>query len=414
MEYSADRITHLTDPEPLGYRAICGDTGSAARRGVLVTRRGVVQLPAFMPVGTQASVKSLSAEDVADTGSEILLANTYHLMLRPGVEIIREAGGLHSFMNWPRPILTDSGGFQVFSLAHRRKVTEQDVEFRSHLDGSLHRLSPERAVDLQRGYESDIIMPLDDVVGYESDPPAQRAAMERTHRWLDRALAHFPTTVPGGWGSNDRPLLFGIAQGGFDRRRRGESAAVIAASLVDGCAIGGLSVGEPKELMTEMLAESIGALPADRPRYLMGVGSPEDLWQSVALGVDMFDCVHPTRVARRGALFTPNGRVNVTAARFRRDFGPVDRTCDCSTCRNYTAAYLHHLFHARELLAYRLGTIHNLRFMQREMETIRNSIEHGTFDQQMRRFLDTYSVANVEAAQEQKRKWATTRDRSDR
>ncbi len=236
-------------------------------------------------------------------------------------------------------------------------------------------------------------------------------AMERTHRWLERAIAHFPTTISNELESQERPLLFGIAQGGFDRHRRRESASVIANAAVDGYAIGGLSVGEPKELMVEMLAESLSGLPDDGPRYLMGVGSPEDLWQSVALGVDMFDCVHPTRVARRGALFTLAGRVNVTASRFRREFDPIDPTCDCFTCARYSAAYLHHLFHARELLAYRLASIHNLRFMQRVMEAIRNSIERGTFDQEMRSFLDTYAIANVELAREQKQKWATARGR---
>ncbi len=396
-----------------GYTLLRQDDATGARRGVLLTRRGEIQLPAFMPVGTQASVKSLSPDEVAATGSEILLANTYHLMLRPGVDLIRDAGGLHRFMAWERPILTDSGGFQVFSLAHRRQVSESGVDFRSHIDGSRHQLTPERAIDLQIGFDSDIIMPLDDVVGYESDTPAQQSAMERTHRWLDRAVGHFAARPQVEVNPANRPLLFGIAQGGFDRRRRRASAGRIAGTDVDGSAIGGLSVGEPKELMGEMLAESVEPLPSNRPRYLMGVGSPEDLWQSVALGVDMFDCVHPTRVARRGALFTPEGRVNVTSARFRREFGPVDPTCDCQTCTTFTAAYLHHLFRAHELLAYRLATIHNLRFIQRLMGDIRRAIDDGIFLNEMVAFIERYRVADLEIAREQKKKWAMSQNRAE-
>jgi len=376
---------------------------------MLVTRRGMIDLPAFMPVGTQATVKALTPSDVQATGSQILLANTYHLMLRPGLDIIQAAGGLHQFMGWSGPILTDSGGFQVFSLANRRKVSEQGVTFRSHLDGSAHELSPERAVDLQLGFGSDIVMPLDDVVGFDSDARRQTESMERTHRWLDRALQHWRARGNATSDEDGQAFLFGIAQGGFDAGRRRESASAVAESAVDGCAIGGLSVGEPKVTMLDMLAASISALPVDRPRYLMGVGSPEDLWQCVALGVDMFDCVHPTRVARRGALFTLDGRVNITSARFARDFGPVDPSCDCETCTTFSAAYLHHLFRARELLAYRLGTIHNLRFIQRQMASIRQSLEVGTFDSEKRAFLDRYQVSNADVAKEQKQRWSAAR-----
>lgn len=396
-----------------GYALFRSDENSSARRGVLVSRRGAVQLPAFMPVGTQATVKSLSPDDVAATGSEILLANTYHLMLRPGVDLIREAGGLHRFMAWERPILTDSGGFQVFSLAHRRTITEAGVDFRSHLDGSRHAVTPERAVDLQIGLDSDVIMPLDHVVGYDSEAAEQRTAMERTQRWLDRTISHFVEQPVSNDSPSSRPLLFGIAQGGFDRKRRRESATFVGGADVDGCAIGGLSVGEPKELMTDMLAASIENLPVDRPRYLMGVGSPEDLWQAVSLGVDMFDCVHPTRVARRGALFTDDGRVNVTSARFRNEFGPIDPACDCETCATYSVAYMHHLFRARELLAYRLATIHNLRFIQRLMQSIREAIDRGTFLAEMQAFIERYRVADLETARDQKKKWSTSQKRFD-
>lgn len=406
----SDSISGSSSHPETCFSIIARDAESAARRGTLVTRRGLVQTPAFMPVGTQASVKSLSSEDVFRTGSEILLANTYHLMLRPGVDLIREAGGLHRFMAWPHPILTDSGGYQVLSLARRRKISESGVVFRSHLDGSQHQLSPERAVDLQLGFDSDIIMPLDHVVGYDTESAEQRMAMQQTHRWLQRSIAHFSTLTCGADFDGERPLLFGIAQGGFDRQRRRESADFVSGTNVDGCAIGGLSVGEPKDLMLEMLGESTAMLSPDRPRYLMGVGSPEDLWQAVALGVDMFDCVHPTRVARRGALFTPDGRVNVTSARFKREFGPVDDQCDCDTCRTFSAAYLHHLFHARELLAYRLATIHNLRFMQRTMQSIRWAIESGTFVAEMKTFLSRYRPANVEPVRKTGTNLAPARD----
>jgi queuine tRNA-ribosyltransferase len=399
----------MTDVERINsdqqhFRVITPDRETGARTGILTTRRGTVRTPAFMPVGTQASVRALSPDEVLRTGTEIILANTYHLMLRPGVDLIRAAGGLHRFMAWPGPILTDSGGFQVFSLAHRRSVSEQGVIFRSHIDGSLHELSPESAIDLQLGFDSDIIMPLDELIGFGAPEPVQQSAMERTHRWLQRAIDRLQSSVQDA--SPDRPFLFGIAQGGFIPELRRESAAFIAAQPVDGWAIGGLSVGESKEVMDAMLAETISALPADKPRYLMGVGSPEDLWRGVAAGVDMFDCVHPTRVARRGGLFTPDGRVNVTASRFRDHFGPVDETCDCVTCATFTAAYLHHLFRARELLAYRLASIHNLRFIQREMTTIRLAIEGGTFAAEMAAFLERYRPADAEAAREQRRHWA--------
>lgn len=385
------------------FRVITPDRETDARTGVLTTRRGTVQTPAFMPVGTQASVRALSPDEVERTGTEIILANTYHLMLRPGVDLIRAAGGLHRFMAWPGPILTDSGGFQVFSLAHRRSVSEQGVIFRSHIDGSLHELSPESAIDLQLGFDSDIIMPLDELIGFGAEEPVQQAAMERTHRWLQRAIDRFQSSVQVA--GTERPFLFGIAQGGFVPELRRESAAFIAAQPVDGWAIGGLSVGESKDVMDAMLAETISALPVGKPRYLMGVGSPEDLWRGVAAGVDMFDCVHPTRVARRGGLFTPDGRVNVTASRFRDHFGPVDETCDCVTCTTYSAAYLNHLFRARELLAYRLASIHNVRFIQREMSAIRRAIEGGTFAAEMAAFLDRYRPADAEAAREQRRHW---------
>lgn len=371
------------------FRVLFCDSGSRARVGQLWTRRGVVETPAFMPVGTQATVKSLTPEEVQHTGSAIILANTYHLLLRPGPEVIQKAGGLHPFMQWPGPILTDSGGFQIYSLATLRQISERGVTFRSHIDGSLHELTPERVIELQILFGSDIIMPLDDVVGFGETVERQRDAMERTHRWLQRSLTRFQECTES-LAATHRPLLFGIAQGGFVPEQRRRSAAIIASLPVDGFAIGGLSVGEPREKRYSLLAASLTEFPEGRPRYLMGVGAPEDLWRAVALGVDLFDCVLPTRLARHGALFTYRGRIDITNSRFRLDMEPVDSACDCYTCRRYTAAYLHHLFRARELLAYRLATIHNLRFIQRQMELMREAIRTGEFEKICRQFLERY------------------------
>ncbi|MCX7624318.1 MAG: tRNA guanosine(34) transglycosylase Tgt [Thermomicrobium sp.] len=374
------------------------DAGTKARTGLLRTRRGIVRTPAFMPVGTQASVKSLAPEEIRATGSEIILANTYHLLLRPGPTVFEIVGDLHSFMGWDGPILTDSGGFQVYSLAKLRSVSENGVTFRSHIDGSLHELTPERAIDLQLLFGSDIIMPLDDVVGYGEPEHRQREAMERTHCWLQRAIARFAARTAQ-LRAEERPLLFGIAQGGFAEQRRRESAAFIASLPVDGIAIGGLSVGEPKDLLTAMLRASLAELPEDRPRYLMGVGAPEDLWYAVGLGVDLFDCVLPTRLARHGALFTEEGRIDITSGRYKFQREPVDAHCDCYTCQRYSAAYLHHLFRAKELLAYRLASIHNIRFIQNQMARMRAAIAAGTFARAMEAFFaryrsgDSFSIA---------------------
>jgi queuine tRNA-ribosyltransferase len=376
------------------FRIIARDMATMARRGVLHTRRGPVQTPAFMPVGTQATVKSLTPEEVRATGSEIVLANTYHLFLRPGLEVLETVGGLHAFMGWDGPILTDSGGFQVYSLAQLRDVTERGVRFRSHIDGSLRELTPEIVIELQMLFGSDVLMPLDDVVGFSESDERQQEAMARTHRWLQRSLHRFHE-LTAAFAEEKRPLLFGIVQGGFDPSRRVESAHFVASLPVDGLAIGGLSVGEPKDLLYAMLDATAGELPDDRPRYLMGVGAPDDLWRAVAYGIDLFDCVLPTRLARHGALFTPTGRVDITGARFRLQTSPVDETCDCYTCRRFSAAYLHHLFRARELLGYRLATIHNVRFLQRQMETMRRAIEEGTFAEDMERFLSSYEASTA-------------------
>lgn len=371
---------------PLTFALLATDDYSSARRGRITTTHGVVETPVFMPVGTQATVKTLLPQEVAAAGAQIILANTYHLMLRPGVEVVEAAGGLHRFMGWHGPILTDSGGFQIFSLAGQVKVTEEGAAFRSHIDGSRHLLTPERAIQLQYGYGSDIMMQLDHVVGYPEGEPLAAAAMDRSARWLERCVAEHLRLDAGAKGC----ALFGIAQGGMDVERRRRSADIVAAAEVSGCAIGGLSVGEPKEVMAEMLVASTSALPVDKPRYLMGVGSPEDLWNGVAHGVDMFDCVLPTRLARNGALFTPGGRVNIRNRAFRNHHRPIDECCDCATCGSFTAAYVHHLFRAGEVLGLRLASVHNVRFLARQMDTIRSAIEQGGFREAMREFRSTY------------------------
>ncbi|MGH9174919.1 MAG: tRNA guanosine(34) transglycosylase Tgt [Vicinamibacterales bacterium] len=377
-----------------------------ARAGLLRLPRGDVPTPVFMPVGTQATVKSLDGADLRSVGSTIVLANTYHLMLRPGADTIERLGGVSHFMRWEGPILTDSGGYQVFSLAGNRRLSEAGVTFRSHLDGSLHELTPERAIHLQGQFGSDVSMALDVCVGYGATDREQEDAMRLTHDWLPRNIAAFNRLREE---SGHPGLLFGICQGGFDADRRARSSAFLADFDLDGCAIGGLSVGEPKPIMAEMLAASLAALPSDRPRYLMGVGSPEDLWHAVASGVDMFDCVLPTRVARRGAVYTASGRIDITRGQYREADNPIEPGCDCYTCRMFSVAYLNHLFRAKELLGYRLATIHNLRFIHRQMETMRAAIPRGTFDAAHAAFVECYATANQAVAAEQRRKFRERR-----
>ncbi|MCX8214185.1 MAG: tRNA guanosine(34) transglycosylase Tgt [SAR202 cluster bacterium] len=366
-----------------------------ARAGRLHTPHGEVRTPAFMPVATQGSVKALDSDDVEAVGAEIVLGNTYHLYLRPGIELVREMGGLHSFMDWQRPILTDSGGFQGFSLEHLRKIDEGGITFKSHLDGSMHEFTPEGVVEHQKRLGVDIMMPLDVCLPAGADRDVTRAAVERTARWAERSLdAH------GG----DGPALFGIVQGGLMADLRQLSAERTVAMRFPGYSIGGLSVGETKAEMYEMAGLATGMLPVDAPRYLMGVGAPEDLVEGVARGVDMFDCALPTRIARNGALFTGEGRVHVYTARFKSMEGPIDPECDCYTCARFSAAYLHHLFKAKELLAMRLGTIHNLRFIFRLMRDMRASIVDGSFAEFRTAFHQRYVPANEERRQEQRLK----------
>jgi queuine tRNA-ribosyltransferase len=346
-------------------------TDGKARRGTITTPHGTIETPVFMPVGTAASVKAMKPEDVAALGAEIILGNTYHLYLRPGHEIVEAAGGLHRFMNWPHAILTDSGGFQVFSMAKLRDISEEGVRFASHIDGSRHMLSPEKSIEIQNALGADIIMAFDECAPYPADREYVRPSMERTTRWLERCVAahRYP----------ERQALFGIMQGGMYPDLRRQSAAEITRLDLPGYAIGGLSVGEPKELMCEILDGCVDLLPADRPRYLMGVGTPDYLFEGVARGVDMFDCVEPTRIARHGMAMTSRGRLNIKNKKFERDFSPLDPECDCYVCRHYSRAYLRHLFKSGEMLSSMLLSEHNLRFLVRTMEGMRKAIEEDRF-----------------------------------
>lgn len=345
-------------------------SGGAAgpRRGRLHTAHGTVETPVFMPVGTQATVKTLTPEDLTALGARIILSNTYHLYLRPGADLVREAGGLHSFMHWDGSILTDSGGFQVFSLAKLRRIEAGGVRFRSHLDGSEHFLTPEKAVEVQEALGSDIAMCFDECIPYPSTPEYVRQSVELTTEWAKRCRdAH----------TRSDQALFGIVQGGVLLDQRERSARGLVELDFPGYAIGGLSVGEPKSEMYGVLQHTLPLLPVERPRYLMGVGSPDCLIEGVERGVDMFDCVLPTRIGRNGTLFTLAGRVIVRDAKYARDFTPPDPDCDCYVCRNYTRAYLRHLFKAGELLALRLATYHNLHFLLTLMERLREAAPSG-------------------------------------
>ncbi|KPI49321.1 queuine tRNA-ribosyltransferase [Clostridioides difficile] len=339
---------------------------SGARLGRLHTPHGIIETPIFMPVGTQATVKSMTPEELKEIGSQIILSNTYHLYMRPGHELIKRAGGLHKFMNWDKPILTDSGGFQVFSLGPLRKIKEEGVEFRSHLDGSKHFLTPEKAMDIQNALGSDIMMAFDECAPYPADREYVKNSLERTTRWLKRCKdAHNNT---------DKQALFGIIQGGMYKDLREQSAKEITSIDLPGYAIGGLSVGEPKPLMYDVLEHTTPFMPKDKPRYLMGVGSPDDLVEGVIRGVDMFDCVLPTRIARNGTAMTSQGKVVVRNATYAEDFTPLDPECDCYACKNYSRAYIRHLVKANEILGARLITTHNLHFLLNLMKQIRQAI----------------------------------------
>jgi len=368
-------------------------TDGPARRGVMTTPHGEVQTPAFMPVGTQGAVKGVTHRELDEVGAEILLSNTYHLYLRPGSTLIARRGGLHRFIGWPKPILTDSGGYQVFSLAARRTITEDGAQFRSHLDGSVHLLTPERATEIQAELGSDIAMVLDECLPHPSGPEVVRASMERTLRWAGRARARMAELREAGGRvsvhderrpvplvTNAGQAQFGIVQGGVDERLRVESAERTVAIGFDAYAIGGLSVGEPVDVMYGVVGCVTPRLPADRPRYLMGAGTPQDLVEGVARGVDLFDCVLPTRNARNGQLFTSEGVVNIKNARYAEDDRPADPACGCYTCRTASRAYLRHLFMAGEINASTLNTLHNLHFYLDTLRRIRDAIVFGRFE----------------------------------
>ena len=369
-----------------------------ARAGILRTPHGTFKTPMFMPVGTQATVKTLTPEELYDMGAQVILSNTYHLFLRPGHDLVQEAGGLHKFMNWKQAILTDSGGFQVFSLGQMRKITEEGVTFRSHLDGSKKFLSPEVSMDIQMALDSDIAMAFDECIPYPSDYEYTQMSTERTSRWAARCLDHHHSDTQG---------LFGIVQGGMYKDLRKQSCQDLVDMDFDGYGIGGLSVGESKDIMYDILEHTTPYLPKDKARYLMGVGNPttlvravlmgvgtpDCLLEGVARGVDMFDCVFPTRVARNGMAMTHTGRLTVRNAKYAHDFHPIEEGCQCYTCRNYSRAYIRHLFKAEELLAYRLVSIHNLYFLLQFMRDMRQSIFDGTFCEFRKDFWKRYQDA---------------------
>ena len=375
------------------FAVVKTDPGCAARRGVLSTAHGEVQTPAFMPVGTAGAVKGLTPEQLEATGAGIILANTYHLYLRPGTEVMAEAGGLHAFMHWDRPILTDSGGFQVFSLARINRVEDEGVTFQSHIDGSRHLLTPERAVEIQTVLGSDIMMALDECPPGQADRPTARAALERTALWLDRCRTrHAGLEVEGA----EPGLLFPIIQGAsFADLRLDSLKRTLALGEWRGLGIGGLSVGEPKEVTLEMLDILEPAMPQALPRYLMGVGYPEDLVEAVRRGVDMFDCVAPTRNGRNGTAFTRDGRLNVKRAGLARDPKPLDPECRCECCRNYTRAYLRHLFVADELLGLRLLSLHNLAFLIDLAAEARAAVLASEFESWATSWLEQYRAGSV-------------------
>ncbi len=356
------------------------ETDGHARSGVFHTPHGDLHTPVFAPVGTQATVKSLTPKQIEETGASLVLANTYHLYLRPGADLVAEMGGLHDFMQWSKPMLTDSGGFQVFSLSDMRKVDEEGVTFKSHIDGSMHRFTPESALAIQEKLGADIIMAFDECSN-PNDPAYNRKAMERTHKWLVRCIQAK---------TRDDQALFGIVQGGVDVEMRRESSEFVSSMNLPGIAIGGLSVGESKKEMYSTLDEIYPHLPQDKPHYLMGVGTPEDILNGILRGVDIFDCVLPTRLARHQAAFTHDGRINLMNSGYAHDASPIDDLCDCYTCRNFTRAYIRHLIVAKEMLASSLISIHNIRFLIKIMEESRDAIQKKNFNKYAYAFLERY------------------------
>jgi len=374
------------------FELITTDQGSKARRGRVTTPHGTIETPVFMPVGTQGTVKGLTPRQIRETEAQIILGNTYHLMLRPGSERIRDLGGLHRFMAWDRPILTDSGGFQVFSLSGINRRTEEGVTFASHIDGSRHLISPERSMQIQQDLGSDIVMAFDECPPGDADYKTASEATERTHRWAERCLSAFKGKGQG---------LFGIVQGGMYEDLRSHSAEFLSQLPFAGMAIGGLSVGESKPVMYRILKHTAPLLPEKKPRYLMGVGTPADLVNAVSAGVDMFDCVMPTRNARNGQAFTSQGTINIKQARYRDDPQVLDPQCSCYTCRTFSRAYLHHLYRAKEILSSVLMTLHNITYYQDLMKTVRQGIENGNFNQFKQTIIEQYGERDIAHCQEE-------------
>lgn len=361
------------------------DKNTKARAGKLKTLHGEVNTPVFMPVGTQGTVKAVTVRELNEVKAEVILANTYHIYLRPGVNVIKNAGGLHKFINWDKIILTDSGGFQVFSLSNLRKVTEEGVIFQSYLDGSEHLFSPEKVIEVQNILGADIIMPLDEVVPYPCDYNEALSALQRTTNWAKRAKKVH---------KDKKQSLFGIIQGSVYKDLRERSSSEIVNMDFDGIAIGGLSVGETKPLMYDIINIVVPLIPQYKPRYLMGVGTPEDLWECVERGIDMFDCVMPTRIARNGTIYTNKGRLVIRNAIYSNDFSPLDDECDCYTCKNFTRAYLRHLINSGEITGMQLNTLHNLYFMIKLQDKIRSSILNNNFLEEKQEFFKKYLLCN--------------------
>ncbi|MBI4375562.1 MAG: tRNA guanosine(34) transglycosylase Tgt [Elusimicrobia bacterium] len=376
----------------MSFEIIHSNPGSAARCGLLNTAHGAIETPVFMPVATQASVKAISQEDLVELGAKAILANSYHLYLRPGTETIKKAGGLHRFMNYEGMILTDSGGFQVLSQSDLREIDDEGVRFKSHIDGSRHVLTPEKVIHIQAELGSDCWTTLDVCAPYPCSEAEARKALNRTMSWTDLSVPAFKSYRDQG----RQALLFPILQGSFYPELRRQAAEHMLEAGCDGISLGGFSVGEPKDLTWSTLERTIEALPEDKPRYLMGVGTPEDLWDAVALGVDMFDCVWPTRVARNGQVMTKTGRFNISNSPYREDFGPLEQDCSCFVCRRYSRAYLAHLYRAQELLVYRLISYHNLHLMAKVAEDICRAIRESRFNEAKKAFFEGYQRRSQE------------------
>lgn len=364
------------------YEVLKESKETGARYGKIYTPHGEIETPVFMPVGTKATVKAMTPEELKEINAQIILGNTYHLYLRPGEDIVKEAGGLHHFMNWERPILTDSGGFQVFSLDSMRKIEEEGVTFRSHIDGSKHLLTPEKSIHIQNDLGSDIMMAFDECVSYPADYEYVKNSVERTTRWAKRCKEANKNP--------DKQAIFGIIQGGMYKDLREKSAKDIIDIDFPGYAIGGLSVGEPADIMVDVLEATMPFMPQDKPRYFMGAGSPDYLIELAIRGIDMADCVLPTRIARNGTVMTSEGRLPVKNARYKRDFRPIDPNCDCYACKNYSRAYIRHLFNVDEILASRLATIHNLKFLLNLMDDLREAIKEDRVLEFRREFYSKY------------------------